>query len=141
MNVLKRDKARLPLARGFTVVEVAVCVVLLAALITTLGKTIAAVDVDMRRVDDRAHAMRTLENLLERFLAAPWDAIRDDRIRSLTLRQEIAERWPRAAIEGSVVEMTEPVHGKRITLSLSLGRDQRERPVTLTTWVFKAPRE
>lgn len=133
MSLLRRQ--------GFTVVEIAVCVALLAALLTLLGKTLAAVEVHSRQTDDRAREMRTLENMLERMLLGSWDSIDEGRIRSLSLPEELLAQWPRASLEGSVTAVSDPVDGKRVTLRLATGGDDRERPLTLTTWIYRSPGE
>jgi hypothetical protein len=92
-------------------------------------------------VDERAEALRTVENLLEQFLAKSWDAIDQDGIRALPLPPEIIERWPQAVIDGSVTEVNDPVPGKRVTLSLRTGAPGDLRPATLTTWIYRTPRE
>jgi prepilin-type N-terminal cleavage/methylation domain-containing protein len=131
--------ARRPSRRGFTFLEIAVCAALLAALLALVGKAIVAVELGMRRVDERAEAMRTIENLLEQFLSEPWEAIDDRNLRALSLPAALSERWPRAKLVGSVTDVEDPVPGKRVTLSLDPGQRSHERPVAVTTWIYQAP--
>jgi len=123
---------------GFTLVEIAVCAAMLAAMLALVGQSIVAVEVGARRADAHAEALRVVDNLLEQFLAAPWDAIDQEGIASLTLPSYVTARWPAARVNGSVESAAEPVPAKRISLTLTPGT-AGNRPVTMTTWIYRAP--
>jgi prepilin-type N-terminal cleavage/methylation domain-containing protein len=125
--------------RAFTLLELAVAAALLAVLLTMITKAFAAVERNMRRTDERAQALRTVENLLEELTLASWNEINDDGIGQLKLPDDLLRRWPQAKLVGEVVDDAEPVAAKRVTLSVQPQGPVRERSVTLTTWVYRAP--
>ena len=124
---------------AFTLVELAVTTALLAVLLTFITQSMAAVERHMRRTDERAGLMRTVENLMEEATLGDWDDIDDQRIRELTIPEHVRRRWPKARLTGEVVDESEPIAGKRVTLVLRRAPGRRERPVTLTAWVYQAP--
>ncbi len=141
MNCIKPYALRRPRRAGFTMLELAICAAMLATLLALIGKAITAAELGLRRVDDQGEAMRTVENLLEQFLAKSWDAIDQNSIRALPLPPELIERWPQAVLDGSVTEVSDPAQGKRVTLSLHTGAPGDSRPATLTTWIYRTSQE
>jgi prepilin-type N-terminal cleavage/methylation domain-containing protein len=124
---------------AFTLVELAVTTALLAVLISFITQSMATIERHLRRTDERAQLLRTVENLMEEVTLGAWDEIDDRRIAALTLPEHVRSRWPNAQLKGEVVNEAEPVAGKRVTLSLRRSSGSRERPVSLTTWVYQAP--
>ncbi len=125
--------------RGFTILELVVASAMLALLLSLIAQTFGAVERHMRRTEHRAQAMRTLENLMEELLAEPWNRIDAERIAALPLPDDLFHRWPAAKLVGDVDASTDPVPAKRIALTLQTDPGARERPVTLTAWIFQAP--
>jgi len=123
---------------AFTLVELAVTTALLAVLLSFITQSMAAVERHVRRTDERAELLRAVENLMEEVTLADWDEIDDERIAALVLPEHVRSRWPSAQLTGEVVDEAEPVAGKRVTLSLRRSPGPRERPVSLTTWVYQA---
>ncbi len=124
---------------AFSLLELTVVAALLAVLLSIITQTLGALERNMRRTDDRARAVRCVENLMEQFTLGAWDDINDRGIRELVLPEELQQRWPRAKLTGEVVAESEPVAGKRVTLRLDRGTAARNRAVTLTAWVYQAP--
>jgi prepilin-type N-terminal cleavage/methylation domain-containing protein len=123
--------------RGFTLLEVVASAAMLAALLAVVGQAIVAVESSARRADEHAEALRVVDNLLEQFLAAPWDAIDADAVGRLALPNYVQDRWPKARLSGSIEPVDEPVLGKRVSLTLETGA-ARTRAVTMTTWIYRA---
>jgi type II secretory pathway pseudopilin PulG len=120
--------------------EVAVAAAMLAALLAVVGQAIVAVEAGARRADEQAEALRVVDNLLEQFLAAPWDAIDEDAISRVVLPAYAEDRWPKARLSGSVQQVDEPAPAKRVALTLTLLPGAvRDRSVTMTTWIYRAP--
>jgi type II secretory pathway pseudopilin PulG len=124
--------------RGFTLLEIAASAAMLAALLAVVGQAIVAVEASARRADEHAEALRVVDNLLEQFLAAPWDAIDADGVGRLALPNYVQDRWPKARLSGVVEPLDEPVRAKRVSLTLDTG-GARNRKVTMTTWIYRAP--
>jgi prepilin-type N-terminal cleavage/methylation domain-containing protein len=124
---------------AFTLMELAVTTALLAVLLSFITQSMAAVERHVRRTDERAELLRTVENLMEEITLGGWNEIDDERIAALMLPEHVRSRWPSAQLAGEVVDEAEPAVGKRVTLSLRRSADPRERPVSLTTWVYQAP--
>jgi prepilin-type N-terminal cleavage/methylation domain-containing protein len=133
-----RGTARASRRRGFTLLEVAASAAMLAALLAVVGKAIVAVEISARRAEEHAEALRVVDNLLEQFLAAPWDAIDADGMGRLALPGFVKDRWPLALVSGVVKQADEPVPAKRVSLTLETG-GPRSRKVTMTTWIYRAP--
>jgi prepilin-type N-terminal cleavage/methylation domain-containing protein len=129
----RRDRGR----HGFTFMEIIVSTALLATLLALIGRSTVAAEHGWRRIEQRAIALRSVENLLEEAVAAPWEEITDAELTKLALPPALVERWPRATIAASVTELDDPVPAKRVTLRLTTGQGPRERPMTLTTWVYR----
>jgi prepilin-type N-terminal cleavage/methylation domain-containing protein len=132
-------KAKYNRRAAFTLVELAVTTALLGVLLTVITQSMAAVERHMRRTDERTQFLRIVENLMEEVTLGEWDEIDEGRIKTLTLPEDARRRWPNAELTGEVVAETEPAAAKRVTLSLRRSPGPRERPVTLTAWVYQAP--
>jgi prepilin-type N-terminal cleavage/methylation domain-containing protein len=124
--------------RGFTMIEMVVGVAMMAVLLTLLGQMLVSMRQNTRRAEERTLVLRSVENALEEITAAPWAAINEQAVAALRLPEEVRRRWPQAELTGQVTASTDPVEAKQVTLKLSLGPESRIRPVSLTTWVFKA---
>ena len=120
--------------------EIAVAAALLTVLLLVITQTMSAVERHLQRTDQRAHAMRSVENMMEQVTTANWNDVNEERLTELRVPKEILAYWPKATVEGSVAEEDAPVRAKRITLILKPGGVVRDRPLTLTTWLYAAPR-
>jgi hypothetical protein len=122
-----------------SLLEVSAGAALLGVLLSLLAQMFVQVRQHSRRAEDRAAMLRVVENLLEECTAAPWAAINDDSIAALEPPGEVNRHWPKAKLTGHVAESTAGAEAKQVTLTLSPGPNARDRAVSLTTWVFKAP--
>lgn len=128
---------------GFTIVEVAAGTAMLAVLLTLVGQMLVATRHSARVADQSARWLQVVDNALEEFVAAPWAEIDQESVAKLKLSDDVRRRWPLARLSGTVTASTEPLEAKQVTLRLSLGSDSPDRPVSLTTWVYRkmeAPR-
>ena len=131
-------KTRATRRPGMSILEVSAGAAMLAVLLTLLAQMFVQVRQHSRRAEERAAMLRVVENLMEECTAAPWADIDADAVAALPLPEEVRRRWPQARLDGRVAESSDRAAAKRITLTLAPGPDSRERPVTLTTWVFKS---
>lgn len=128
-------------APGFTLLEVVLAATMLAVLFSIAGQLIVQLKRQTRLAEQHALALRTVENSMEELTALPWDEVDDDSIAALTLPAAVRDRWPEAALTGSVVASSDPVEAKRISLRLSLAPEARARSASLTTWIYRRPRD
>ena len=93
-----------------------------------------------RRATMRAdYASRELDNLIERFVNQPWDAITQSAADRLQPDEAVAAHLPNASLETLVLQQSEPLDAKRITMQLRW-RSQpatKEHSLALTAWVFR----
>ncbi len=122
---------------GFTVLEVIVAAGMLMLLLAVSAQALIQVRRFQKKTDERVAATEALENALEEIASKPWDEINDQAIGSLKLPAEMIERWPEMKLSGSVSAVSEPVEGKRITLSVTAGATPPGRAPSLTTWVYR----
>ena len=126
---------------GFTFAEVLIAVALLAVLLSLAGQMLLQARRNSRIAEQRALALRTVENCLEELTAQPWDQVNDDAIAKLQLSESLSRRWPNAKVSGVVEEQSEPTQAKRVSLQLKLTPNQPALAAKLTTWIFRAPLE
>ena len=126
---------------GFTFLEVLLAAAMLAVLFSVVGQLIVNMKRQTRLVEHQALALITIENSMENLTALPWDEIDDATIATLPLPAGVLDRWPDAKLTGSVTSSSDPVEAKRIALSLSLSPESRTRPTSLTTWIYRRPRD
>lgn len=130
-----------PPPAGFTLLEVILAAAMLAVLFAIVGQLIVNMKRQTGLAERHALALRTTENAMEEVTALPWDKIDDRTVLALPLPDAVRQRWPDAEFSGSVTASSDPVEAKRILLNLSLAPESRIRPATLTTWIYRKPRE
>jgi Tfp pilus assembly protein PilE len=127
--------------RGTTVVEMTVCFALLVVLVALVGQMFTLSSRQAEATARQAAGLQLLENALEEFTTRPWDEMTTDAIAQIAVPENARRRWPDAQLAGEVVQVDAPVAAKRITLMLEPAERSRQRPVTLTTWVYRMAEE
>ncbi|MGI9456076.1 MAG: type IV pilus modification PilV family protein [Aeoliella sp.] len=129
--------------RGFTVVEVLVATFVLGIVATALMQATVSLERSRRAAGQFDYASRELDNLLERFVHLPWEEITEETVDGWQLPDELMERLPAVTLEAVVASDTVATEAKRIVMKLRWRSRTGEltRPVTLTTWVFRATEE
>jgi type II secretory pathway pseudopilin PulG len=122
---------------GMTLLEVIVGTALLATILSVTAQSIVQLKRHRRSMDKRAVAVSILENSLEAVTAQSWERIDDQAVAAIQLPASVVQRWPSAKIMGAVSIVSKPVTGKRVTLTVTLDAASAERPLSLTTWVFR----
>lgn len=123
---------------GFTVTECLVSIVLLGAVMLTLGPVYARFGDQQRASLQREFALQEIQNALEELTSLPYDEIDASAVAPNNLTSDARSLLRDASLEAIVVEEDSPRPGKRITLLLSW-RDRsgdHVRPVALSTWVY-----
>ncbi len=125
--------------RGFTLMEVTVAAMAMA--IVTVGILQATLALERahqasQRVD---YASRELDNMMERFIHQPWEAITPAAAKELAPAAELIERLPAAQLETAVFQESEPFDAKRVTMQLRwhAQRGRSGKPLVLTAWVLR----
>ena len=124
---------------GFTLVEVIAAAAMLAVLLVLAGQMLAQARRNSRIAEQRALALRTVENGLEELTARPWNEVTDEAISQLVLPPRLTRRWPQATLSGSVEEFSDPAPAKRLSLQVQLTPTQPVLAAKLTTWIYRAP--
>ncbi|MBN1851282.1 MAG: prepilin-type N-terminal cleavage/methylation domain-containing protein [Pirellulales bacterium] len=124
---------------GFTLVELAVAIAMVAALLALVGEMIVFARLASRTMQQQAALDQDADNLLDRITGLPWETIQPG--------ADFSDSLPRAFIDGLagltwdvvVTEETDPILAKRITVRLSRPvRGNREQPtVRLTAWLYQ----
>ena len=132
---------RNPIQRGFTIVELAVAVAMIATLLALVAEMIVFARVARRTVQQQAAVQQTADNLLERIISLPWEAIQTDADFTESLPDAFNDSPAGLSWEVVVVEETDPVPAKRITVRVTRpARNGRAQPpVRLTAWINKPP--
>jgi type II secretory pathway pseudopilin PulG len=126
---------------GFTILELVAGAAMLAVLMAIIGQLVAQMNRQSAVAERRQYALTTIENVMEQLTARPWSEISDDAVSEFDLPAELTKRWPAAALSGNVVETSETLVAKQISLKLTLSSDGRERPLSLTTWIYRSSNE
>lgn len=126
-------------ARGFTILEFVAAAAMLAVLTTLVGQLVVQTKRQSAVAERRDSALLVIENAMEELTAMDWDAVTDEAIAGYELPARLKKRWKAAKLTGTVEVQTEPLEAKRIALQLTLTDEARERPVLLTTWIYRNP--
>jgi prepilin-type N-terminal cleavage/methylation domain-containing protein len=125
--------------KGFTLVELIACTVLLGTVMVTMTPLLAWVASARRDASQRQLALAEAANILERFAAEDWEAITAERTEALTLSQACREGLRDPALRVSVVESSTEPPSKRISVELDWQNRVGDRlsPVRLAAWVYR----
>ncbi|QDT56261.1 hypothetical protein Pan44_43130 [Caulifigura coniformis] len=120
--------------RAFTLVEMGVACALLGFVFAVLGQFVSRWDAARRSVEERACALRLVENVLERATIAPAGT-------TLTLDADAAARLRSAELKISEGP-ADDAGLMAVTASLSWvnAEGQRVSPVAVTAWKRSAPK-
>lgn len=119
--------------------EVVVAAAALGLLTVGIVQSTVAIE-RARRANLRAdYASRELDNMVERFVHQPWEAITQSAADQLRPDAELAAHLPNASLETLVFAQTEPLDAKRITMQLRWRAQPhaQEQSLALTAWVFR----
>jgi type II secretory pathway pseudopilin PulG len=124
--------------RAFTVLEIAIAAGLLGLLMTASVQVLRAMQTQQRAADRRASALHTVQALAEQISSFSWKDVTSERLRQLELPPPITEYLPEAQMTASLMEESEPVPAKRVTVELTWRgpKGQPAAPLRMTIWVF-----
>jgi len=124
--------------RAFTMVEVALTVLMVAVAMTTILQVLVWVASERRAIDRREWALEEAANIMERITAQPWNEISSEAVKSLSLPERMRESLPGVELSIAVDEKPD-VQLKRIAILLRW-RNQAgvwDAPVRITSWVSR----
>jgi hypothetical protein len=122
---------------AFTLVELAMSVLLLAILMTTSAQMIHLASRQQKSLEHRAAAMLSLQAVAELVTNTPWDQLTAESVQELTIPEQLKPTLSGAKLSCELTEETEPP-AKRINMTLTSGDSRGQQPVSvrLTVWVF-----
>lgn len=124
--------------RAFTMVEVAVTVLMLAVAMTTILHVLTWVAMERRAIERREWALEEAANLMERIAARPWKDVNAGAVKPLTLSEHLRGSLPDAELSIAVDEKAGP-QLKRVAIRIRW-RNQAGTwvaPVRITSWMSR----
>lgn len=130
-----RDRPRRP---GFTIIELAVTMILLGMLMSLVVPLLGLIHKQRRACEQRVVAVQLIDNLMERFTAEDYESITQSAADQLAVPPEDASFFPGAKLTVTVSEIGEDIRGKQITIDLSWHDSDGAAvaPARLTSFVY-----
>jgi len=124
---------------AMTLIETAVAAAMLAVFMITATRMMATLSAQRQASERHALALQTADNLLEELSSQSWHDLTPEAAADWATGAALKlERLPGAKLTAEVVDETEPVVAKRLSVSLAwktpAGRPGA--PIRLTAWVF-----
>jgi hypothetical protein len=121
-----------------TLLEITLAAGLLGVLMTVSVQMLRMMGDRQRAGERRAAALQTVDALAEQLGNMTWDELTPAAGDELTIPETMKRHLPGAVLHATVVEESEPISAKRLTIELKLDgpRGQAAAPVRLTTWAF-----
>lgn len=137
------DRRRRFRRAGFTLFELTIAAILLAAVMVTAIPTLAWI-VRVRHAAERQQvATLGVGNLMERVTALAWDEITPEALAAIALPESLARQLPAADLKISVVSTSETPEAKRVSIELrwqETPAGSLSPPVRLAAWVYRQRR-
>jgi prepilin-type N-terminal cleavage/methylation domain-containing protein len=125
---------------GFTLAELIVAVVVLAAAMVAVAQTVIAVSRQQQSAARQALALQEAANAMERLYALPWSRLVQAEADQVSLSPAARQRLPEARLAVTVTPSGDPPQEKRVVVELDWREAPggRSQPVRLTAWRFAA---
>ncbi len=123
--------------RGFTILELAVAIALLAALMTTCVQMLRLVSRQQQAAERRAVALQTVQAVAELVGNIPWDELTPAALNQIAIPDRVKPYLPNGKLNIAMAEEADPV-ARRVSIELSSSgtAEQPAGTTRLTTWVF-----
>jgi prepilin-type N-terminal cleavage/methylation domain-containing protein len=124
--------------RGFTLLELIVATILLAAMAATVVPLLALASRQQRETDRRQLALYEAQNILEQIAARPWSELKPGAVEQ-ELPQVCREHLPHARLDVAIDPADDG--GRRIAVKLlwKLRNGVDAAPMRLVTWRYPRP--
>jgi hypothetical protein len=124
---------------GFSVVEMSVALVVLAAAMLALVQTVAVVGRQRQLAERMALATQETGNLMERLHTWAWDDLTPERAAALRLSDACRDRLPDPQLKVSVEPAGEVPRGKQVHIELDWRESHGGRSLTIrrTAWRYE----
>jgi len=128
--------------RGFTLVEMAMSTVMLAAAMTITVQLLGWMTLERRAVQRRSVAIQEAANAMEHLTSLGWEDVTDELGRTIELSTSARETLPDAELKVDVAAQGVEEGSKRVTITIRWrGRSGvLEKPVRLTSWIYQVKR-
>lgn len=130
--------------RGFSLFELTIAAILLAAVMVTAIPTLAWIVRTRQGAQREQMAILEVDNLMERITSRPWEEITPETLAAIPLPDRLARQLPETKVTIDVISASEPPNAKRVTIELSWEESMagtRSPPVRLSAWVYRRPKE
>jgi prepilin-type N-terminal cleavage/methylation domain-containing protein len=129
-----------PQRRGFTLTEVTVATVVLAAAIVAVTQLMATVAARRGAAEREALARQETANLMEHLFAMPWPELNEQRVAELQLSAACREAMADPQLNVTVESVPGTPAGRQIRVELSWldGGAPYRRQMSLSAWRFAA---
>ncbi len=123
--------------RGFTLVELALTVGMLAIAMSVTVQLLGWIVAERRASERRQFAAQEAANVLERFAARPFDGLTPEAARAVTLSEAARAVLPGAELSVVVDDRGAAPDARRVAVRLRWRQRSGEwdAPVRLTTWI------
>lgn len=125
--------------RGFTLLELSVAGVLLAAAMVVSVQILGWIALERRAADRRQWATQEVSNVMEHLATRHWDDLTPETADGVQLSRQAQEVLPGAELHADVTSAQTEPGVRRITVELKWRNRAGEfdAPVRLTTWVYR----
>lgn len=129
--------------RGFTIVELLVALVILAAAMALVVRVVATAADQRRETARRRTAVQEAANVLERIVARPWEEIDETQLDDVRLSPHAVEALPGAKLKVKVAEDAGRPAARRVAVTLTWNAhgDEAAASTQLVGWKFSPPVE
>ena len=124
-------------SHGFTIIEAAVAGVVLAAIVTAVVPMMVLVQSQQHAAHVQRQALLAADNLLERVLALEWSELEAGVAGAALGASDMLSGVPGGTWKLTVVEESDPMPAKRVTLTVSYAARGRTGSVQVTAWAFE----
>jgi Tfp pilus assembly protein PilE len=129
---------------GFTLFELTITAILLAAVMVTAIPTLAWIVRARQAAERQQAAVLGVGNLMERVTALAWDDITPEALAAIALPEDLSRQLSDADLKISVVSTPETPEAKRVLIELRWQESSagtQAAPVRLAAWVYRHRKE
>jgi hypothetical protein len=128
--------------RGFTLVELALCIAMLMIAMGVTAEVLGWIASGRRAVERRQYAAQEAANVLERFVSRPFDGVTPEAARAVALSDAARAALPGAELTVLVDDRAAAPEARRVVVRLRWRQrgGEWEAPVRLTTWIERRGR-